>query len=456
MTDVDFSKDFVDFLNEACSPFHAVEAVKKQYLAADFTELKEIDSWDVSKGGKYFFIRNCTTIIGFIIGEKFEFGNGFTCLGAHTDSPCFRIKPVCCSMKGNSLMLNTQPYGGGLWHTWFDRDLGLAGRVIVRKADGQLKSLLVRIDAPVARIPTLAIHLTSGTERDSFSPNLQENAKAILTVEPKVEIENASDDVKRLHPYLVNLISTSAGVDPLSVVDMELQLIDIQPSCTGGGSGEFIFSGRLDNLCSSFQTMRALIDASKNLAEQSNICMGLLFDHEEVGSSSCQGAGSNLFMSTIDRIVTGLGASYRDALTRSLRKSLVVSVDMAHALHPNYQSKHDAAMAPQINGGMVVKHNANQRYATNCTSAVMFRELAKEAGVTVQEFSVRSDSGCGSTIGPILATLSGILTVDCGSPQLSMHSIREMMGAKDVFTGYLQLRTALTHHSKVAARMSTV
>lgn len=443
-------------MNEACSPFHAVQAIRQQYLTANFIEIFEGDEWNISHGGKYFFVRNSTTIIGFIIGEKFEPGNGLTCLGAHTDSPCFRIKPVSCSVKGSSLMLNTQPYGGGLWHTWFDRDLGLAGRVITRDPDGQLKSSLVRISSPIARIPTLAIHLTSGAERDSFAPNLQENAKALLTIEPNVEIENATEDTKRLHPYLVQLVSASIGVDPASIVDMELQLIDIQPSCSGGGSGEFIFSGRLDNLCSSFQTMRALIEASKNASDQPNICMGLLFDHEEVGSSSCQGAGSNLFMSTIERITVGLGAPYRDALTRSLRKSLIVSVDMAHAQHPNYQAKHDAAMAPQLNGGIVIKHNANQRYATNCTGAVMFRELAKEAGVPTQEFAVRSDSGCGSTIGPILATLSGILTVDCGSPQLSMHSIREMMGAKDVFTGFLQLKTALTHHAKVASRMSSV
>ena len=296
-------------------------------------------------------------------------------------------------------MLNTQPYGGGLWHTWFDRDLGLAGRVICKNSDDQISSHLVRVDRPIARIPNLAIHLTAGSERDSFVPNLQEHAKAILTAVPSL-INMPSfhaDQEKRLHPCLVSLAAESAGIDPSSILDMELQLIDIQPPAFGGAANEFVLSGRLDNLCSSYQGMQALIDTSTTelLSTQPNITMVMLFDHEEVGSGSCQGAGSSLFMDTIRLILSKLTDGSHNTLSATLRKSFIISADMAHGLHPNYQSKHDPALAPKLTGGLVVKQNANQRYATTTVSAVMFREFAKIAKVPVQEFQVRSDMGCG-------------------------------------------------------------
>lgn len=203
-------------------------------------------------------------------------------------------------------MLNTQPYGGGLWHTWFDRDLGVAGRVIVRKEDGGLESRLVRIDEPIARIPNLAIHLTAGAEREHFAPNLHEHGKAILTIDPDAvafKFEEKLDTEARLHPFLLKLVASQAMVEPESVVDMELQLIDTQPSTIGGASRELIFSGRLDNLCSAYQCLRAVIDAAvDSIDSQSNISMAMLFDHEEVGSSSCNGAGSPIFMDTLRTI----------------------------------------------------------------------------------------------------------------------------------------------------------
>jgi len=456
-----FAQDFVDFLNEAVTAHHAVEASRVRLVAAGYVELFESSaaSWQLERNGRYFFTRNGTTIIAFAVGGAYKAGDGFTVLGAHTDSPCFKVKPVTCMIKGDALMVNTQPYGGGLWHTWFDRDLGLAGRLLLKNpTTGHLDSKLVRIDKPVARIPNLAIHLAAS--RDSFAPNIQEEGKAILSMSPslvatKPESVFEREVGSRLHPVLLHMCAKAAGVDPASIEDMELQLTDVQPSTTGGADDELLFSGRLDNLCSSYQCLRALIDNCKtqeDLSSLGTVNMTLLFDHEECGSASSQGAGSNMFMDTISIITSKLsGDSSTGMLLQVMRASFLCSVDMAHAQHPNYSGKHDATMAPKINSGLVVKHNANQRYATNGLSASVFRRAGKLAGVPVQEFSVRSDSACGSTIGPIISTLSGILTVDCGSPQFSMHSIRECMGKHDAYNGYAHLKAILRHHRDLVA-----
>ncbi len=353
-------------------------------------------------------------------------------------------------------MLNTCPYGGGLWHTWFDRDLGLAGRVLFRGGNGEIQARLFRINKGIARIPNLAIHLSDS--RNKFEPNLHEHLQAVLSVSQD-SLDKKNDDDSRFHPVLLDVVARASGVPSSDIVDMELQLIDIQPSAIGGAADDLLFSGRLDNLCSSYQCIRALADGSaENIADQTNVRIAALFDHEEVGSGSCVGAGSSLFMDTIQRIhesTPGSVSSHSNFMI-ALRRSLIVSVDMAHALHPNYVSKHDASMAPKLNGGMVVKHNVNQRYATSVVSATMFREFAKLDGIKTQEFAIRSDSGCGSTIGPMMSSLTGILTVDVGSPQWSMHSIRECLGSHDPHLGYLHLKAAYTHHPQLAISMQSI
>jgi aspartyl aminopeptidase len=424
-------QEFIDFINESCTPFHAIEEAKRLFLAAGFESISEADNWNLIQGGKYFFTRNSTSIIAFTVGANYSPGNGFTVVGAHSDSPCFRIKPVACSVKADALVLNTQPYGGGLWHTWFDRDLGIAGRVIIRNADGNFESRLVKINRAVARIPNLAIHLTSGPlslprprpspltflpssfssgdERTSFSPNLHEHCKAILSMDPSNV--RAQPLANGFNSCLAHLIAEEIGLsDPEDLVDLDLQLIDLQPSCVGGASDELIFSGRLDNLCSSYQCIRSLISASQEATElpmtslcHNNVQIVMIFDHEEVGSSSAQGAGSSMFMDTLRRIEANFSldspststSNSSISLMQALRKSYVVSIDMAHAHHPNYPGKHDATMAPKINQGLVIKHNCNQRYATNSLSAVMFREFAKISNLAIQEFTVRADMACG-------------------------------------------------------------
>jgi aspartyl aminopeptidase len=359
----------------------------------------------VKPGGRYFFTRNGTTIVAISVGKDYVPENGFTVVAAHTDSPCLRIKPVPCITRSDALMLNTQPYGGGLWHTWFDRDLGIAGKIIFRTPEGGLDSKLVVINKPVARIPNLAIHLTPQADREKFGPNLHSHAKAILTMDPA--LMTAASGNPRFHSALMNLIAAESGISAEAVVEMDLQLIDVQPSTLGGINSEFLYSGRLDNLCSAYQCLRAIIDeaaeASASGRSDPSVKVAMLFDHEEVGSESAQGAGSTLFMDTLRSLHEALvpGAAH-GAFMRSLRKSYVVSIDMAHALHPNYTDKHDSSMAPVMNGGLVIKHNCNQRYATSAASATYFRECARLDGVPVQEFSVRSDSGCGTYVDIIM------------------------------------------------------
>jgi aspartyl aminopeptidase len=322
-----FANEMVAFLNESSTAFHAVKASANRLDQAGFTRLNETDVWTLVPNGKYYFTRNTTTIVAFTVGGKFLSSgdvNGYTILGAHTDSPCFKVKPVCCFKKSDALMVNTQPYGGGLWHTWFDRDLGLAGRILHRGSHGEILSTLVQINEPIARIPNLAIHLTSGSERESFAPNLQEHAKALLTFNGSL-LNMTADDVEgsehtsRIHPALLRLLSQHSGIPASAIEDAELQLIDVQPSTRGGIDGEFIISGRLDNLCSSYQCLRAIIDGSnEDLSNQTNVRLAFLFDHEEVGSSSYNGAASSLFMDTLRLINSYLldGSTRKFELTK--------------------------------------------------------------------------------------------------------------------------------------------
>ena len=473
-----FANDMISFLNESCTAFHAVQATKERLLAAGYQQILEKDEWMLEPGGKYFFTRAATTCVAFTIPNDIKESTttnswGFSVLGAHSDSPCLRIKAVPCMDKQEYLMLNTQPYGGGLWHTWFDRELGIAGRVLLKDpTTNAIVSELIRCDKPVARIPNLAIHLTRGDGETPgvFKPNLQEHAKAIFTMKHNKKCRDMNEG-DLFHPELIELVReyVPSNMSTWEIVDMELQLIDVVPSCLGGNMNEFLLSGRLDNLCSSYQCMRAIIDASttydmKNVTstttntplKQNNIHVSVMFDHEEVGSASAQGAGSQLFMDTLRRITDCLGDKSHQSFMRTLRNSLVVSVDMAHALHPNYTHKHCSTMAPKINKGMVIKHNANQRYATSSVSATMFRRFAQLQEIPVQEFAIRSDGACGSTIGPIISTLTGILTVDVGTPQYSMHSIREMMGSDDAYIGYMHLLGVLLHHPTVANEMKSL
>ncbi|KAK6153936.1 hypothetical protein DH2020_013575 [Rehmannia glutinosa] len=445
--------DLVEFLNASPTAFHAVDEAKKRLKSVGYEQVSERDDWKLEAGKKYFFTRNHSTIVAFAIGKKYIAGNGFYIIGAHTDSPCVKLKPVTKVSKGGYLEVGVQPYGGGLWHTWFDRDLAIAGRVIVREQKDGSESYahrLVRIEEPIMRIPTLAIHLDREVN-DGFKVNKQSHLAPVLATSVKAElnkpaadngsVESGSSDVKKPdgktntnqkhHPLLLQLIATQLGCEPDEICDFELQACDTQKSVIAGALEEFIFSGRLDNLCMSFCSLKALIDSTSSessLRDESGIRMVALFDHEEVGSDSAQGAGSPAMLDALSRITSSFSSDTKD--------------------------KHEENHQPKMHGGLVIKHNANQRYATNAVTSFLFREIAAKHKLPVQDFVVRNDMGCGSTIGPILASGVGIRTVDVGAPQLSMHSIREMCAVDDVKHSYEHFKAFFQEFSHLDAKLT--
>ncbi|KAH7547754.1 hypothetical protein ACOSP7_033024 [Xanthoceras sorbifolium] len=456
--------DLLDYLNESWTPFHATAEAKRQLIAAGFRLLNENDEWELKPGGRYFFTRNMSCLVAFAVGDKYSVGSGFHIVAAHTDSPCLKLKPKSASSKSGYLMVNVQTYGGGLWHTWFDRDLSVAGRVIVRGSDGSFLHKLVKVKRPLLRVPTLAIHLDRTVNKDGFKPNLETHLIPLLatkqeeaSLEPK-EKSNASSSKAAHHSLLMQILSEELSCSIDDIVSIELNICDTQPSCLGGANNEFIFSGRLDNLASSYCALRALIDSCESPADLSNehaVRMVALFDNEEVGSDSYQGAGAPTMFQAIRRIVSSLAHEYvgENAFERAIRQSFLVSADMAHGVHPNFTEKHEEHHRPEMHKGLVIKHNANQRYATSGLTAFLFKEIAKIHNLPIQEFVVRNDMGCGSTIGPILASGVGIRTVDCGIAQLSMHSVREICGKEDIDIAYQHFKAFFQNFSSIDRKL---
>lgn len=409
--------NLLEFIDRSPTPFHAVEEMKNKLIAQNYSELKESDIWELKSNGKYFLTRNDSSLIAFVVGTKTKEASGFKIIGAHTDSPNLKLKPNPVYDKSGYLQLGVEVYGGVLLTTWTDRDLSLAGRVLV-KGKKHPQSKLVRFDEPLLRIPQLAIHLNRDVNEKGLTLNKQNHLPPIFSIAGK---KGSTKDL------LEKKIAQKIKCKSADILNMELSLYDIQPGSIGGAEEEFIFSSRLDNLASCHAALQALT-GSKTKNTMTRVIA--FYDHEEVGSDSAQGAGSPFLKDILERL-TLESDNPRETFFRSMANSFFISADMAHAVHPNYSEKHDTKHMPILNGGPVIKCNSNQRYATEGVSSAWFEMLCKKAGVPVQKFVVRSDLGCGSTIGPITAANLGIRTVDVGNPMLSMHSIREMAGAKD-------------------------
>ena len=409
-----FNQELCDFLARATTPFHAVREMARRLNAAGFTRLNEETGWAVTPGGRYYLTRNDSSIIAFVAGLEDSVAQGVRIVGAHTDSPCLMLKPSPEVQRSGYLQLGVQVYGGALLNPWFDRDLSLAGRVTYTGEDGELHSALVDFQRPVAVIPSLAIHL----DREA---NQNRSVNAQTDIMPLLGSTGAHSEFDLRALLRERLLQEHPENSVHTVLDYELCFYDTQAPALVGLQREFIASARLDNLLSCFTGLQALLNAEGAVS-----ALLVCNDHEEVGSQSASGAQGPFLYSVLRRL-----AESEQSYARMVERSLVISADNAHGVHPNYADKHDEKHGPLLNGGPVIKVNASQRYATNSETSAMFRQLCSEAKVSVQSFVVRNDMACGSTIGPITAGATGIRTLDIGVPTFAMHSIRELAGASD-------------------------
>ncbi len=415
-----FNDGLLAFLQRSSTPFHAVRNMGRQLQEAGFTRLREADAWQLAPGHGYFVTRNDSALIAFRTGTGTVTETGIRMAGAHTDSPCLKVKPQPELVKNGYFQLGVEVYGGALLNPWFDRDLSLAGRISYRNRDGRLRSTLIDFEDPIAVIPSLAIHLDREVNQNR-SINAQLHLPPLLW---HITGDDARPDFRSL--LLEALHRTQPDLQVDTILDFELSLYDTQPPALVGLEQDFISSARLDNLLSCYVGLQGLLQTG---GEQT--CLLVCTDHEEVGSSSHCGADGPFLKSVLERL-----CGTPEDLTRALHHSLLISADNAHAVHPNYADRHDENHGPQMNAGPVIKINANQRYASNSETSAVFRHLAQQLDVPVQSFVVRTDLACGSTIGPITASGIGVKTLDVGVPQLAMHSIRELAGARDGFYLY--------------------
>lgn len=406
-----FNTEMLAFLQVSPTPYHAVAEMIRQLDAAGFQCLKESEAWQLQAGGKYYVQRNQSSLVAFVQGKSALVETGWRLWGAHTDSPCLKLKPQPDIEKKGYRQWGVQIYGGALLNPWFDRDLSLAGRVHYKTGDGAVKQTLIDVKRPVAVVPSLAIHL----DREA------NNARTVnpqTDMPPVVCLSSENDDLQAL---LLEHLRDQGVKDASELLDFDLSLYDTQPPAVIGWRNDFIASARLDNLLSCYVGLSAILNA-----EDDTHCVLVCNDHEEVGSQSAIGAQGPMLRSILQRV-----SGDHESFERAISHSLMVSADNAHGVHPNYADRHDDNHGPLLNAGPVVKINANQRYASTSETNTLFTGFCGACEVPVQQFVIRSDMGCGSTIGPITSSELGVRTVDIGVPTFAMHSCRELAGSQD-------------------------
>ena len=410
--------ELVDFLYDSPSACHGVKATQKILNENGFIEIKETDKWDLQPKGKYYVIKNDSALIAFEVGTGDIEEKGFRLIGAHTDVPGFRIKPNPQMIsEGKYVKLNTEVYGGPILHTWYDRPLSIAGKVSL-KGSSPLKpeTRLVNINKPLLIIPSLAIHMNREVN-EGYKINRQVDTLPLLgLINDKLEKED----------YLMNIISEELQVNKEDVLNFELGLYEYERGSLIGMNEELISSGRFDDLWMVFSGIKALVDSRENEATKVMICI----DNEEIGSLTAEGANSTLLNNILERIALGLGKD-REGYYRTLANSIMISADLAHAVHPNLGDKHDPTNRPVLEGGPVLKIAASGSYSTDSFNGAVFAGVCEAAGVPFQKFVNRSDVRGGTTIGPVTAANLTIPVIDMGAPVLGMHSIRELASVKD-------------------------
>lgn len=409
------AQDLLDFIDASPSPWHVGANIAGRLESADFQALEESERWpQLRPGGRYFVVRGESSVIGFILGSQPPDRAGFRIVGAHTDSPGLRLKPRAPHAAEPMARLGVEVYGGPILATFTDRDLSLAGRILLRSPQGP-QSRLLRFDRPLVRLPNLAIHMNRTVNDEGLKLNKQTELPLLLG---NLRANLPPDRQFR------GLLADWAGVESESVMNWELQVYDTQRGVFWGAEEEFIADSQLDNLASCHASLKALLEVGEPAA--TSVCAW--FDHEEIGSESAKGAGGQFLAEILGRITAKLD---RESMAQAQARSFFISADMAHAFHPNFPSAYEPLHTLRVNGGPVIKTNANHRYATDGETEACFMHLCETAGVPFQQYAHRSDLGCGSTIGPIVAARLGMRSVDVGNPLWAMHSVRESAGTLD-------------------------
>ncbi len=412
-------QDLLDFIDASPSPWHAVATIEQRLQAFQFQRLNESDAWCLNPGGRYYVVRDDSSIAAFVVGRQDLAETGFKILGAHTDSPGLRVKPQPVLESDQLLRLAVEVYGGPILATFTDRDLSLAGRIAYLDDDGTIASRLLRFDEALLRLPNLAIHMNRGVNEDGLKLHKQNELAPIFA--SSVEQQLPSDRLRQL-------LEHQSGIVADRILSWELNVYDTQKGVLWGEEQQFYADSQLDNLASCHASLSALL-AEKSLNSDSTLVCAF-FDHEEIGSESCKGAAGSFLPDVLERIAQGV-CHQPDQYRRVLANSFMISADMAHAYQPNFPTAYEPNHKILVNHGPVIKLNVNHRYASECISEAMFMRICQQADVPYQKYAHRGDLPCGSTIGPIASAKLGIRSVDVGSPMWAMHSLRESAGVAD-------------------------
>ena len=413
-----YIESLLKFMDSSVCNFLAVDTIKKVLVANGFVEKRLEDAFTCQAGEKFFVTKNDSAIFAVTVGSKPVSETGFKIISAHSDSPCFRIKPNPEMVSGDGLVrLNTEVYGGPILYTWFDRPLSLAGRVILKgKSALHPVTRLLKIDNPILVIPHLAIHFNRSVNEGNPLSKQKDMLPILTRISSSLEANN----------LLINYVANSLDVSVADILDFDLFVYDTEKACVVGLNDEFVLSGRLDDLSMAHAAITAITEATDSEAT----CVSAIFDNEETGSGTKQGAHSPVLTNILRRVATCQGVDF-DGFCRAVSKSFLISADNAHAYHPNYGEKYDPTNPPAIGGGPVIKINANCKYMTDAHSAAIFKSLCIEAGSPYQYFVNHSDVAGGSTLGNIFTGQLDIEGVDVGSPLLAMHSVRETASTDD-------------------------
>ena len=415
-----FAREVIEFIDESPSTYHVVKNCSDILDENGFERIMPREKWEIKKGGKYFLKKSSSTIIAFTVGENFDVKKGFKIFGAHTDSPCFRIKPSPEIVTENVVRLNTEVYGGPILSTWFDRPLSIAGRVIVKGENSFFpRTVKIKIDEPLLTIPNLAIHQNREVNNGVKIDKQNDVLPVISLINKNFEREG----------YLERIILEKTGIKKEDIIDFDLYLYATEKGCLLGANEEFMSSPKIDNLASVYTGLIGLLEAEEN---QDRINIFVAFDNEEIGSATKQGADSNYLLNTLERISLALGLSRGDFL-QMLESSYILSADAAHAAHPAHLGKTDPTNRGRINEGISIKISAKQKYTSDGYSIAVIKQLIEGTEIQIQPFVNESNELGGSTIGPISSTHLDIDGVDLGVPMFAMHSVRELCGIFDVF-----------------------